>query len=769
MMAGPAIGLGAAACSFGVDLENLVGGGSGDGGIDVIPIPIPTEGGTDGTVIATVDLEQIAAGSTFTCVRRSTGTVACWGRGTEGRLGDSLATSRSSPADVRDLPDAIDLAVGMNHACAIRKGGAIYCWGQNDVRQLGNGTTNEARTPVPTVGVGNALRLSAGLGFTCAILEDRTVSCWGDNGQGQLGAGDTAAHPGPVVVTGLREVKELATTVTAACALTNAGEVYCWGDNEDGQSGSGDAGGADLSAPRKVESLAGVTSLSVGSTADHLCAVLAGGEVKCWGYNDTGSLGTGVPGDSPVPVSVTTLKDIVGVATGTGYSLAVHADGTVSAWGANSTKQLAIGESGLPATTNTPVTAQGLEGVTQIGAGASHACALKGKREVLCWGTDVYGALGRKRMLTSNVPVKVASAVELKAIASGRSHACGIDGAKGVRCWGDNGARQLGRGDVALTGVPAPVASLGDVAKIAASDAQTCSLLGDGGVRCWGAGDTGALGNGVNAVQVSPVPFTAPQAIDVATGSSFTCALLKNGNVSCAGAAADGRLGSPGTTTSTPRLVLAPPDGGVATPPAFQGVSALAVGRLHACVIHNAGKSVACWGGNDSNQLGRTGGSSANASDVPMPKAPIQVACGFRHTCARLTGNQTICWGRNTNGQVTGPEPTSATQRTVTFPGGHFAADLSLGDDHSCALLDDGTVACWGAGALGQLGNGQSTDASQPVLVTGVAGATAISAEENHTCAVTPTGTFCWGTDFSGQLGVAPLMVTGVPLGVEGL
>ena len=97
------------------------------------------------------------------------------------------------------------------------------------------------------------------------------------------------------------------------------------------------------------------------------------------------------------------------------------------------------------------------------------------------------------------------------------------------------------------------------------------------------------------------------------------------------------------------------------------------------------------------------------------------------------------------------------------------ATRIVAGSLHTCAVHQGGAVACWGANAFGQLGNGTTTDSNQPVLVTGIAGATSLAAEENHTCAVTATGTFCWGTDFQGQLGVAPTMVTGVPGGVGGL
>ncbi|MBX3225685.1 MAG: hypothetical protein KIT84_31095 [Labilithrix sp.] len=71
------------------------------------------------------------------------------------------------------------------------------------------------------------------------------------------------------------------------------------------------------------------------------------------------------------------------------------------------------------------------------------------------------------------------------------------------------------------------------------------------------------------------------------------------------------------------------------------------------------------------------------------------------------------------------------------------ATALALGDDHTCAIVDDETVRCWGANALGQLGNGTRAESSTPVPVQGITGATAIASDASHTCAVTRAGTFC--------------------------
>ena len=96
--------------------------------------------------------------------------------------------------------------------------------------------------------------------------------------------------------------------------------------------------------------------------------------------------------------------------------------------------------------------------------------------------------------------------------------------------------------------------------------------------------------------------------------------------------------------------------------------------------------------------------------------------------------------------------------------------DVSLGFDHSCALLADGTIQCWGRNLYGQLGNDSKIDSSTPVKVLGISNATAISANWHSTCALVATGEVkCWGMNVSGQLGNNSLIDASVPVTVSGI
>jgi alpha-tubulin suppressor-like RCC1 family protein len=145
------------------------------------------------------------------------------------------------------------------------------------------------------------------------------------------------------------------------------------------------------------------------------------------------------------------------------------------------------------------------------------------------------------------------------------------------------------------------------------------------------------------------------------------------------------------------------------------------------------------------------------------------LATGYGHTCAVLANGTVACWGLNGNGQLGNGTITDASA-PVPVSGISTATAIAAGAYHTCALLANGTVACWGSNGNGQLGNGTTTDASAPVPVSGISTATAIASGFFHTCALLTDGTVaCWGYNYYGQLGNGTTTDASAPVTVSGI
>lgn len=187
-------GSGSAAC-WGLNTNGQLGTGQfGSGTTYYSSTPVDVSGITDATVIVT--------GEYHSCVVRDSGSVACWGAGTNGHLGNGSTSHSSSPVEVTGITDASTIAAGQNHSCAVRDAGTVACWGRNVFGQLGDGTTNGALVPVGVVDIDDATAVGGGGQHSCALRESGTISCWGWNAGGQLGDGTTISSSVPVDVVG---------------------------------------------------------------------------------------------------------------------------------------------------------------------------------------------------------------------------------------------------------------------------------------------------------------------------------------------------------------------------------------------------------------------------------------------------------------------------------------------------------------------------------------------------------------------------------------
>ena len=353
----------------------------------------------DGTNVATPPT-SLASGYDFSCGLRS-GAAACWGRNTDGQLGNGTNSPSPTPVAVSGIDDAAGIVAGHTHSCILRVHGEVACWGTGGSGRLGNGKTTNSSTPVPVSNMATARGVSAGAEHSCAVTSTRRVFCWGANAVHELGDGGTTPSSVPVEVADILNATAIASGTYHTCARRADGKVSCWGNNGDGRLGNGS--GAESAVPVTVSGITDATGVAAGS--NHACALRATGEVACWGDGFYGQLGNGSTGDSSVPVAVQGINDATSIEAGIAHTCAVLASGTVKCWGWNNYGQLGNGTTSERSTT--PVTVSGITDAGGVTGGLEHSCAFRTNGTMACWGFGEDGELGNGGNSTSPSPVAV--------------------------------------------------------------------------------------------------------------------------------------------------------------------------------------------------------------------------------------------------------------------------------------------------------------------------------------------------------------------------
>lgn len=435
-----------------------------------------------------------------------------------------------------------------------------------------------------------------------------------------------------------------------------------------------------------------VEDLSLG--ANHACA-LGSGKAKCWGNNSKGKLGDDSTSQRKEPVDVV-----------------------------------------------------GLDIVTQIASGGGHTCALTHDGKVICWGDNSQSQLGIGTTVDAKKPGLAAVTANATQVVSGAQHSCALING-GVKCWGASGEGQIGNHEITLgskMGVPTEVSGLtSGVAMLAAGSHHNCALLDDGEVQCWGRGRYGQL---ANLDLASVLPFAAvghddrvtlknyslektprtvsglpADIVQVSAGDDFSCARTSNGDLWCWGAMN------------------------------FQSKTCLVDGkRADDCAVFPVAqkgepvvryKTTPKTGTCESDGCSQYGGScdletnKCSWTEYPVNRAyidrvarrPLQisttrtnseVAAGSNHICVRsdeadAAQTNIFCMGRNASGQLgDGTTNPWAAPRAVHADSAGQAVraesttvprSLSLGDNFTCAIVEDNNMQCWGSNQNGQIGN----------------------------------------------------------------
>ncbi len=317
--------------------------------------------------------------------------------------------------------------------------------------------------------------------------------------------------------------------------------------------------------------------------------------------------------------------------------------------------------------------------------------------------------------------------------------------------------------------------------EIAVEAATTCARRENGQVDCWGRGQNGELGDGTmrHGGDCTVAAGDTPDCADVATTVSLPGAaveLFAEGVTSvCAHVGTDLQLWCWGTLDWRMGSVLehdrfAPEHFGIAGAPIADGRPDYSGSFGHACWVEEDG-TASCIGYGSAGRLGQGDFNTATApvtvrdATGTAPLADVlQIVAGPSHTCA-WTADTLYCWGSNSDNQLGTPAPHTTcgappdvydcSALPVAVPGVDpmHLVSVDLGWDHSCALLDDGTVLCWGSGRAGSLGNGTTDSSPVPTEPIGVSGVTDLEVGGGTTCALLGNGhVMCWGTTNVGQV-----------------
>lgn len=347
----------------------------------------------------------VAVGGDQSLALCTDGTVAAWGENGSGQLGNNSTTDSNVPVPVIQSgvlagKTVVAISAGSSFSLALCSDGTIAAWGAGASGQLGNNITANSSVPV-LVSTSGALsgktvvEVSAGGTHSLALCADGTLVAWGNNSEGQFGNGSTAGSPVPVIVPSAgalagKVVSGISAGGYHSLAIAD-GQAVSWGSNNysEGRLGIGSTIGNSLVPVAVVSTgiLSGKTVTSVAAGSFHSMALCSDGTVTTWGGNGSGALGDNSSSTRTSPVGVFQSaafsgKTVIGVVAGNSFSIAQFSDGTLAAWGSNDSGQLgnnsstsafagvAVDSSVLPVGDKFMVASPGFD------AGTSHSLAI---------------------------------------------------------------------------------------------------------------------------------------------------------------------------------------------------------------------------------------------------------------------------------------------------------------------------------------------------------------------------------------------------------
>ncbi len=898
-------------------------------------------------------VRTVAAGISHSCASTFLGSVFCWGRGADGQLGTGTTDASNTPVQVVSMSGALMVTAGAAHSCALLADGAVSCWGRGTDGQLGDGNNLSNASPVAVSGLSGVTALASGQEHSCALMPGGTMSCWGRNAVGQLGDGTRTNRNVPVAVPDLSGVTTIALGGGHSCAAVPASGLQCWGNATSGQIGLIpplpsattptpirnftllNRATASLSAPTPVAATR-TLSAAFAATATHAAATASatidvqpalttttlsadrnpslfgedvtftadvtsafagtiGGTVELRRAADQGVVASATLGASgratltvsTLPAGTTGLtahylgagnyaasastQTLSHTVTAAPSTVALALEPETVAFGDTATLKLSV-----VSVANTPapvhpagnfrisvpngpqnvVVAAGTDGKAtyvvppltagiralvveftptnpaEAGPGSAIVNLNVNKAEPVFdirWPTatlpfgealelplivtgpanapagptgDVFlrrvggfeelarTTLDNDGEATLSLPFPLAPGEHpLEVVFDGDSNyvideappvtvvvakapsTTALEAAPDTLTFGDaimlqarveaglipQGSVTFKDGAETLGTAPLTADSKSAATKIARNSEGLCFIANAGDVFCIGLNTDGNLGNGFvggsGTLQPSKVIGLDRPATALSTFGTAVCALLDDGSVWCWGWNREGIFMRPKNdlfNAATPLRLDA----------AGTGNRAVSVGFFHACLI-NAEGGAECWGNNDNGQLGD---GTTDASLVPVQVAGLEtgvaeIVAGGTSTCALLQDGTVRCWGENDSGQLGLATDAPFSTVPVTIQGLPSSVTMLASTGlTSCAAATDGFIRCWGENNFGNLDGdpfGSLIRTAEPILSPMPQGeVVALTVAGGHSCAALKDGTArCWGFNNFGQLG----------------
>ncbi len=663
----------------------------------------------------------LAAGGEHSCALFASGKVACWGGvGTPQYATSARRMAWSRPTFLAGISSATAIAAHGSQTCALLRDRTVSCFSALDSHAA-------PPRPVPVPGLDSVVEISVGGMHACARRDDGTVWCWGSNSEGQLGV-DPSAMPSSDAAVRVRSVSgaaEIDSGGSHTCVRMQDGTVSCWGNATAGQLGQGETPMQRSATPVRVQ-VPPAVSLATGNFIS--CVVTREGAGVCWGAR----LGGDPHGPGMFPTTPETLfesGDVASVVASNDTACVITRSSVVRC----ATYRDEQAQDMWYRTVRSEISA------TSAAVGNNHACVLF-EGNVSCWGSNSHSQLGNAGVRDGSRPRAVIGISDAVAISTGDKFTCAVHADERVSCWGRTTAGALGYFDPSDSApLPRIVENVSAFA-ISSGQVATCAIAANRSVSCWGDNQSGTLGDGteeqrVGAVRV--VGITDAQAVDVTLG--HLSIVRANGDV-----VSWGRHGNANVMGVRTRVV-----------PDARKIRVNIWGAGCALSLHQSERSgslqtavagpLQCWA-----NAGPTGVSLDNIMDFDVRD---------EGACAIKRDGSVWCWTWGDHTWLSAsPQPTQVGGLTD-------ATAIALGGAYACATTQARTVRCWGArqsNEHGQLGRGNYEPSNSVEEVAGLGDVIAIDAGEQHTCALLANRTIrCWGDNTYGALGDGE--VGGVP------